>query len=656
MRPSGSVKQDVIFAHFTDTPLDLAMRRIAKTLDATWIKGDDGAYVLTRTHAQELPQPGETAALARSITELLKQNQVMPFDQAETKDKIEIAADQVRSNDPNRPMRAMQFDSWSAENRLAVRLLTAIGAERLAQIPEGDSAWFAQNPTRRQSLLPPSCVQLFDEYVKERRALDGLLTHVTVKNTGYRVGILVKSSLDFTKPVRMALCASHRGPNVFGRLYLTQGSIVEMAPAFLRPATASGKSSPTPNVFSGLKDKVKPTDEESALAKAASVYFGPVRGARGPEGTKRWAAIFSDPAGRDFTSILASPFFRQTALAKGEDMVALVPDIVCLLPMLAMAGSPATTTLGQVWSMVENFPGSLEVDEKDGYVSAHPAGVAGRERVGRAALARATAKANVSGLDLDSLAEVIGTTEGDQAAQVAKVLLMLACPNPPQDALNDSSGSPDILRLYGRLSAQQKREAKRDAYTLVLDALPASLVRPLEHMFFACDFYVTDSLPSRKDWAPNVTFGMPGIESYAVFCLGNGFPLRSTVRFEVRTADRLFSRWQQPYGPRDEPIEPSNAADAIAGQELNPAADKWRGSLNGFTVAPETTLTVIFDFPGVGQQVKVLSFPAIPTDTKFVPYDQLPDKWRDQIAPLIAGAKKRLQLLPPPDGKVPPPR
>lgn len=653
MKPTGTVLKDYFFVRFKDTPLDVAMDRIAKTLNATWALQEDGSYLLKRSQTQDL-QTGKPPLDNSPIKKAVDDIKVEPFDTESFRKTVEEAKKLADSRDPNIWQQIQKVDANSPLDRFAKRLVKMIGAETLSAIKEGETLWFAPNPTRRQAALPQAASSAYQLLVQEVEASRALVPEEP-QHGGYYIAVLNPLRIDVHKPVKFGLAVTrYQGGGMNATAYFQQDNTFDQRNVSLQSGGLGTAPDPK-GVFAGIKTKFEPGPELQELISAMKKIYS-TNGIRdiSPEAASAWARVFHDSQGRDFTTVLGSEFFQQSADAKGTDMVALVPDLLSFLPVFAAGSGQSTNEMQQMWSLASQFPGGVNISEADGYVSVRPADyVAGRDRLDRKSLEKLMA----GDADLDTLADFVGATESDDTVMVAMIVSTLARPG-SANRLGSLQSNPDLLRIYGRLSPQERRQAKNGGYEIPLTNIPPHLVKPIDKMVFGKNMQLTDSYDARDKAEPNVRYGASSIDKFTAFCLGNGLPSGSKLRIIVEDRDRLFMRRSGKYGTNDQATSIDSAAQQIAAQ-TSPAFENEEyyreNKVVGFCVTNQTELFLEFEFPGAGVNREMLAFPKPMGESSFVEASKLPTKWRDQLVTAIDKMKEMYKDIPAQRGYTPPP-
>ena len=657
MKPSGSVNKDVFFVHFADTPLDVAMKRVAETLNATWTKQPDGSYLLGRTQAQDLDDGGYTRDLRDSVRKSLAETQLADLDDATVKKAISDAEVVVKSDgkgfeyaDVNR------FGLFNPPERLGIRLLKIVGPDAIANIPDGEVVWFASAPTTKQRSLPADAARALDLYVAEAKAVSRAFPPDYHQPPGLYVSFLNQAHIDTGQPFKFGFNVTRQGDSVFGTVILEQGDVEEVESAELLPP----REQPQPgNALTKLKEPFTLDDEHMRLVEVLKSVseLGALRDAVADK--TAWRAVFNDAGRRDFTTVLAASFMTQTAQALKQDMVAVMSDLACCEPLRSQIKQERENTLGEVWGQVSRFFSGLRISEGGGYVSVRPRDkMVGRDRLDRRILARVMSRPGNMTLGLDDMADLVAGTESDDGVKAGMAFIGLANAGIFQDSVSSIVRQPDVLRIYGRLSPDQRDRAKKDSCVVPLSSLPANLRKPVERLVYGHNMKLTTDLSDFEQVSLESEVSVGGMTNFSSFCLGNGFPAGSQLRITAHADERLLVGQQGLVG-RFRAMTAEDAASSIAYAQspAGQANDYYKNyPIVGLSVVPDTELVLTFEFPDAGVQRRALVIPELKSDPKYLAPGELPAKWRDALLPKIAQFQEMYKSLPVGSAAPPPPQ
>lgn len=174
MKAVGEIADEMLILRFQDVPLSTAMAKIAECATGTWTKTDEG-YELRRPQSlvraiekkerderlsklKKLiePQVAAFGPFTESTARVMLEHMTRPTDAGDDQRAYEAALDQACRADRQQPVR-----------RLALRLLTAIGLDTIADLPPGRTV-FSTAPSKMQKQLPSESMALVAEYVRDQ--------------------------------------------------------------------------------------------------------------------------------------------------------------------------------------------------------------------------------------------------------------------------------------------------------------------------------------------------------------------------------------------------------------------------------------------------------------------------------------------------------
>lgn len=644
MRPTGSVRSDCSFVRFTATPVETAMTRIAKTLNATWEKQQDGTYLLSRSAAQERMRPSASIVNRDSITRLLSGFTDKELTASDYTKGLAPGAGQVGPGEANWPVIDWYRDN-GPDSRLIIRLLKSIGADALSQLPEGQTVWFVARPNRRQRPFPAAIDAALGAFARESAAYlqaeQALPQQATLKT-------FLTAPKSMANATRLALSVERTGNGLQSQLYVESGPELASHEKFMQ----EGKGEPLevePNALTRLTASYVVSDSAAPLVRVAQRSVrGDVAGE--PAGdAKVWLGAVTDK--RDFTSVFATDFLTQTSLALNRDVVAYLPDFAALIPVFGVQRADMNMMLGQLWVTSPNGADSVVVSDQEGYVSIAPANpVRARERFPRQELARLSRAVAENRVDVELVADLVAKTETDGAAITSLLMAGLSAPDGKAGARSVLYSGLDLWRLYGRLSPEQRAAARKDGYAISLQNPPPAIKGIIEYLVYGKNMDVappdTKGLPSSK----------PGLDRFSAFSLGDGFPAGSRLTVRLKRNPTLFVRRSSNDRAGAYPVTLDVAARilAMAGSPVG-LADPNQYGVSGFAVGAEAELKLEFSLPGLGFNTLGTTVPELEKGARLVPADQLPSPWKERLAEQTAKVKEQLKNLRPGTTNPPPP-
>ncbi|MBS1712733.1 MAG: hypothetical protein JST30_00200 [Armatimonadetes bacterium] len=520
------LRDDYVAVGFTDAEPDVALARLADTLNATWVESKDGK-TLTRTADQERAEAEhERRMLREKLDHSVAKLRVPKFDDVVARDLDERVEKQRQAieRDPGSV-------DWRESEKLARQLpmgrfeskvLAAVMSAPLERIPLGKRWVFSLKPTPVQRELPQGCREAYRQLLAETEAFKRVRRRTGTDETEARV----RDSVD--------------GLGAAGELSYWTVSVRRDDDWFDidQQFACEGMSS-----SGGLYVPIEGRDEKpvrlevtgtfvpsrTSRAVIAAVGSWPDRSAAGSD--KQSQKILVDAlAGADGTDPLASTpseIVGQTAAALGLDYVAALPDYAETVTW-ALAQSPERS-LSAVFGELTDDSGCV-VDTSGGYLQMKPGWptVVRYKRTDRNALREWVRSMSVENLTLDNASRAL-TTERDSRSSMLSQWAFLPFGDQRRRARwNDF----EALRLFGTLDRTTRENAKKAVSTSNLGAMPERFRRELARVLF----------DEGKGLVVEVQGSGPGEEAEPTTYLTNGLPEGARVRIGHQTRSQLFSR------------------------------------------------------------------------------------------------------------------
>lgn len=170
--PSKALKDEMLVLRFQQVDLSIAMDKIAEACSAKWVKTNEG-YELVRT--PDMVRDMEKRAHAKRVALIKKalgsrQKELIPYNQSTVEALHEmITKPNQNSTDEEAAshLMAQQYQQLPA-SRFSLRLMAAMDADMLADLPLGSRVVFSTAPTAKQRPIGASVMQLVPEYTKEQ--------------------------------------------------------------------------------------------------------------------------------------------------------------------------------------------------------------------------------------------------------------------------------------------------------------------------------------------------------------------------------------------------------------------------------------------------------------------------------------------------------
>jgi len=630
LKAEGSVLNDFVFVRFSGTPLETAMERVAKTLNATWTKLPDDSYVLKRTGAQEALDNAPSPALLKSIAKGLDELHLAPFGPKEIAEFTKNFGSNGEGSAPGRdiapdvPMRSGRLATRSLDlrpiSRLAIRLAKSLGARELASLPSGDKVWYAANPTRWQRGLGPAHAEAVRLYLNEEALYQRALQAAQGE---------VWSNINPGAPVQVGVRVARTGQSLEFNVYVSQGSAAlqdsESLSINADGDTRSEKREATDDLTK-LKDKVK-------LSPPVLEYYDStnteVETPKFSSGAWMWQWMLLNPEGRDILDLSCSDVLNQTAEVLGKDMVALVPE--GLAYSFIYGYEAPLQPLGDLWKSAESAIDGVAVSTADGYVSIRPVepGMS-RPRIDRKAMAAFATHRAQGPTRPDGLASFMATLPTPTAYDTADSVLRFLVAD-STDGMEPEQA--DMVRFYAQMTPTQRQAAARGGWQARIDDLPGGMRRHIERVLFADDSVLRPaSVPAVLDSHPEYD-DVELLTAHASFCLGNGWPFGSAVRV---TSVRKESIYVRQGSGGDFTTRPVNLETAAMEADSASYAQEDSQLVTLFGVSWLTTMTMTLDFPGIGSCEVEFAFSELSPDTSFFPADRLPGPLGKALGEAIA--------------------
>lgn len=500
---NAKTRNEVVVLRVRGVPASELMRRIAETTGAQWEKADEG-YRLVRTPEGEREEArkeiAEVAASLQPKLAALAKALPPPMTQARAYDLTSQALALVRQP-PARAETSLEIEEqgertgnrWEAilrqtpAFRLLARLLEKVPAERIADVPAGDSVTFSTSPTWRQRALPPEAADLLDEFRVEHAALDRAMerlretatapserSFLTALSPGVPAPSGVKILLRVERPEwgRWVFRAWVAGPS---------GTASPMAQHMVR----EDESGPSP--FTAQEAKRPLTFSREAEGTLRALYHA----RRDPEPLSEpvrqtMARRLTDTIRRDPLAHMGPQGLESLGETLGENLIAVVPDRAIDSSVLISFGlfDPSmrrTVTVDDYRMFLRDA--RMRVSRSEGWLVVRPAepSAARRERVDRALLRRFVA---ILGEDrtptfdeMLSLAAAPGGENLDNLSAFVSILLSRArLPGLPWQGFHR-------LAIFASLSPAQRQAAVSEAGLPITALTPEQRDRVEERVY-----------------------------------------------------------------------------------------------------------------------------------------------------------------------------
>ncbi len=605
MKPTGSVLQDYILVRFNDVPVDQALDKIAKTLNASW-RESNGVRYLERTPAQEQQDfEGEYEAKARAIRDVIDARGKVPL----TQDAALALAVKVRDFGAHR-----NNDDWERFQPIA-RQLPGHRAmlDLMALLDIGSIVRSTQSPLnysqRKGAIpLPSGARKVIDGLAKEWQtyaealAKSGLASDdVYQKFSG--------SSTELMESMQLSAHVSEDGV-LFMLSFLVRGEWQNLG--YHKIETTGARAVP---------EWVSKLEGASGLSTVAKESIQPTQLREVREGLR--AAVL---AGGEPDLLLCAPSELIARAAGKRTVVAYVPDSAYVA--LAEGELPADATLSLALGKLFTAR-SIVAQMDDQWLTVRPAKpyTDRFQRMDRSAFLKMARSADeLKSLPLDQFADFVATTVDDATVKTANHLFgrsfRMSVPLPMVGL--------DVIRLYGLLPRAERAQAmsggimlsgRTDFHRYAIPIAQMSQVlndfddggaraakRPLRERQDALD-----SLPKETEFSLKVT---------------------DTAFVQPRSSDQKVGAWAFVFDVD------SFALNAWMAERRPESAS----SIDYSSVAPITGSTLYFEhrrLNGNGSGMHFGRYADPLTELKFGSLNDLPEKLRKDIEQGLANVRKR---------------
>jgi hypothetical protein len=435
MKPTGSVARDFVLIELHDVPVDVALDKLAHTLNATW-KASNGVRYLERTPAQEQQDfDVEYGRRAQAVRDVVTKRDSTPF----TEERAEALATTVRDFGDTR-----QTENWNRFQPIARQLpghramLELAGLLDLDALVRADATLVEYASFDGKQPLPAGSDQVLRDLAKE---------WATFATAGARVGLAGDSVyLQYSRNAEELM----KGLQL--SVHLNKDSVLLMLSFLVERQWVSlgyhlvpySESARVPEWVGSLKDPAR-------LSELATESIKPSLIGEGREGLRQ-ALIEGGTA----DVALSAPGDLVHQAAQGRNVVAVVPDTAYVA--LAKTQLPTEAPLATVFGVL--FSNGAIVAERDGeWLTVKPASPysARRARMDRTAFQRMCRYVEeYRQLPLDQFADFVATTVEDSTMETAANLFGRAF----KAGSGLSSTGLDAIRLYGLLSRADRAAAK----------------------------------------------------------------------------------------------------------------------------------------------------------------------------------------------------
>jgi hypothetical protein len=610
----------------TDLPLETLWAKVAQATGGTWRTTPKGRHLVARPK-QDATAVAKYEDAKKSFEKTFPiQLSDKPWTVSEVRAEIDEAVKAVRSMPERADYQVIQpFVNRSPSGRLTSRVVRALGLREVISVPPGQRVVWSSSPTAMQRQLPAASLAALQAYNDEVRNHQAALQDagVTEEDRGqYWLPLLQPDSAREGDGLLVAVKHDFGYYNVTVRLLGGEG--------YARWQTGFPIAGQPENPGATVTLPFEVPEEPLRLSDLSRTIYrmGESRGqARDPEAMAALRAELANLEASLLPGSVNSDMFDQTAQATGLDVVASFPFAIGLFSSGYMGtGEP---DLRKAW---QSALGGMQIlrAEVDGGVLTVTSGdvfIYFLADMTRKTAAFAAKAANDGVVSLDEAVAIAMTSKSRGDLMGASFVLQFADPGlagQASQAINERS----LLRVYGQLDENAKRQARSGGLTLRFSALPPKVAQEYRVLVFVDQPDLAYSMEGgnvNRDW-DEPTIG-----------LANGFPADGTltIKFEAPQGVLSFTEYEGGY-TYARATEPQQVASGIAWAEVG-GEDVGRTT---YALAKYEKLTVSGVFgSGFTHMVSATMIPSIPADQR-TGWDKLPAETKAEIEKHLAESRK----------------
>jgi len=623
MIPGGSVSQDVFGLAFREAPSATVLAEIATTLNAQWERDSSGTYILNRTPRHEAEEDEESRlALMRAIRDdLAKTKNDAAFDSGIAHKILDSAKKTASETSAGTAKQLNNLRDKMPMARLMQSVLEAIGPEELLRPWTSQGIAYVANPSASQKALPPSLQSVFRRFESETRIHSEVIDAVGKPGNDNLFEIFHAPFGQSTGPLRYTLQTEIADENQLKVLLMIQSPNGETSGRYRYFTLLPDAEPPSyAGLAAGLTEPIALSDDEKALFDRKTT---PNPGLR---------KVFENLEEKDILSYLTESPFLALAKAKGLNTVYLLSDSAW---HLSYGTYPPDGQSPQAFFADARLPYRYKVEVANGTLRVRPVNRrrSRENRFPRAALPNALAKLDrLQYPDIETLASVAAGTTSNSLL-LSSLDLLARASGVTHDHVLAQVGAPEALRIFGRLSVQDRAKARSGGVSLPLPLAAKDLDREIIAVLYrggrlTAEYTESDGIP--------LQFGMmtqadADLEQNMSVVLANGYPQGSSVRVRLDVVPRIFSAKQQ-----DANQQISMTSPQSIGRQLSSNRPNLAGPMQ-YAMAPNGELVVDIDLQSRGKKRFVLFLRQSPSPLKMGPLESLPT----EIQEIIRGSMKK---------------
>ncbi|MCW5940276.1 MAG: hypothetical protein KF884_11270 [Fimbriimonadaceae bacterium] len=476
----GPLRDEFLFVSVADKPIEAVRQKIAEVLVGQWVKTEDGWRLEPDRFKRAALETARREVARKNVDEFVsKTKKTEPLTSQRAEAIVRDALKQLERADEERAWNKLEeIDSHDPSASLAAGLLSLVAADCL-NLPEYSRVVYSSHPTRLQRPLPTGSSAWIDRYLKESRALAGVLEKLQVPER--------LESMEFGKYSELLTAEMpHHKPGSVVQATVTRDSDtlsidVELGGYWIGYEGISlvdESWSQTQKNLAGLETPFKPGPGTAEAAKASAAIRDAGRPAEEQEAAARFTLNrLKKLDERDLHADFTTEALTQISEALKLDTVVRLSDTWLQLgSILARSRVP---TLSRVFTV---FSQRAPLKVSDGWLMSEPeigTDWPPLERRGLQAFAR---RVESQGLGFDALADLAAYCDTDINFFVNWHWVVECMPGGP----TRFSGQEDFpaLRLYGALDENSRKLAKSGGAEIVYGTAPPRLKAAFDRLLW----------------------------------------------------------------------------------------------------------------------------------------------------------------------------
>lgn len=529
---------------FKATPLESALDRIAKSLNAVWAKSGSSKVLQ--------PDPKHVAPEADGAFKKAIRDYIGTVDSIKTwnpQDADRFVSEGVtlreKSEQSNEFWQQIQkFSNRSPKSRMMKRLAKAIGATTLGKLKVGERWVFSSHPTKMQQPLPTGSPAIFSDYMLEESYREEALEKKGIgrdsEDHKYYVEALIPRYEKNFKPstVYFSLKRAESGLQIDGIMrngteYCHINDHVSMY-----QETAVAKTTPLIQV-DGDYAPSKKTDLVGRAA-ARSLSGGRSKIELTPEEDREVLSMFFDLEKHELLQLAPSEILLQTAETLDKDLVCAMSDsgIIVNVYSRAMWIENKTLSLSQIfeklsmlWSLYDAESGITLSTNDDFY------GI--RFVWPRKSVSSFVKSVSKSGLEIEPLADLVGVFPKSDALSMTLSMAVIPFPGLIESMRIGNEGL-STLRIYAKLDQAARAKAKSGGYKAKFGSLTPAVQNEIRDYFYNEAMSVSESNGARDEDRRFYQLGFSGDRDVTTL-YPDGIPFEAVVTIKSSSAQKLFT-------------------------------------------------------------------------------------------------------------------